>query len=292
MDAATTAVAPHSARARQPWPILAALAGPALPMASMTLPLTIFLPAFYAGVIGLNLAVVGIIFTIVRTADLFFDPFVGGLMDRTRTRFGRFRPWLAAGAPIVMGGAAMLFLASPGVGPLYLATALIVAYGGYSIIILSQMGLGAALSPDYHERSRVFAWWQIFNVGGIILVLVLPPALSLLMPVDQTMTIRAMGAAILILTPLTVLIALFVVPDPVASDRAVQPHAPVGAYFKLFRLTSVRVLLGTVLANGLGLGVSAAVFVFFFDILKDIRPGELSLMLAGFSIVSIFSAPV
>jgi GPH family glycoside/pentoside/hexuronide:cation symporter len=261
-------------------------------MASMTLPLTIFLPAFYATVIGLNLAVVGIIFTIVRTADLFFDPFIGGLMDRTRTRFGRFRPWLALGAPVVMGGAAMLFLASPGVGPLYLAVALIIAYGGYSIIILSQMGLGAALSPDYDERSRVFAWWQIFNIGGIILVLVLPPALALVMPVDQTTTVRSMGVAILILTPLTILNALFAVPDPAADTGGVQPHVPIGAYLKLFRLTSVRILLGTVLANGLALGISAAVFVFFFDILKNIRPSELSLMLAGFSVVSIFSAPL
>lgn len=291
-DRAVRPLAPISAPLRQKSSVLAALAGPALPMASMTLPLTIFLPASYAGVIGLNLAVVGIIFTVVRTADLFFDPFVGGLMDRTRTRFGRFRPWLAFGAPVVMGGAAMLFLASPGVGPLYLAVALIIAYGGYSIIILSQMGLGAALSPDYQERSRVFAWWQIFNVGGIILVLILPPALTLLMPVDQTTTVRSMGAAILILTPLTVVVALFVVPDPVTSASAVQPHAPIAAYLKLFRMTSVRILLGTVLANGLGLGISAAVFVFFFDILKDIRPGELSLMLAGFSIVSIFSAPL
>ncbi len=278
--------------APQPSWILAALAGPALPMASMTLPLTIFLPAFYATVIGLNLALVGILFTIVRTADLFFDPFIGGLMDRTRTRFGRFRPWLAVGAPIVMIGAAMLFLAAPGVGAMYLTTALVIAYAGYSIIILSQMGLGAALSPDYQERSRVFAWWQIFNVGGLILVLVLPPALSLLMPVDQTTTVRSMGVAILVLTPLTVLAALFVVPDPIADAGTAPAPAPIGAYLKLFRLTSVRILLGTVLANGLALGISASVFVFFFDILKDIRPGELSLMLAGFSIVSIFSAPL
>lgn len=283
--------APLAPSDRQSSVVLAALAGPALPMAAMTLPLTIFLPAFYATEIGLNLALVGVIFTIVRTADLFFDPFVGGLMDRTRSRFGRFRPWLAIGAPIVIAGAAMLFLARPGVGPLYLASALIVAYAGYSIVILSQMGIGAALSPDYHERSRVFAWWQIFNVGGIILVLVLPPALSLVMPVDQTVTVRAMGWSVLILTPITVAVALLCVPDRLpagASDG--QPRVRARDYLQLFRLKSVRILLGTVLANGLGLGVSASVFVFFFDLLKDIRPQELSLMLAGFSIVSIFSA--
>ena len=87
-------------------------------MAAMTLPLTIFLPAFYATIIGLDLALVGILFTIVRIADLFFDPFVGGLMDRTHTRWGRFRPWLLLGGPVVMAGAAMLFFAQPGAGPI------------------------------------------------------------------------------------------------------------------------------------------------------------------------------
>lgn len=288
MKTATTA----PARDRQPGRVLAALAGPALPMAAMTLPLTIFLPAFYATVIGLDLALVGIIFTVVRIADLFFDPFVGGLMDRTRTRHGRFRPWLAIGGPIVMAGAVMLFLASPGAGPGYLATALVIAYAGYSIVILSQMGMGAALSPDYHERSRVFAWWQIFNVGGIILVLVLPPLLSLVMPVDQTVTVRSMGAAVLVATPVSIAIALFMVPDRVPIGADSHARVPATAYFQLFRLTSVRILLGTVLVNGLALGVSASVFVFFFDLLKDIRPEELSLMLAAFSVVSICSAPL
>src|SRR3546814_2295822 len=63
--------------------LLVSLAAPALPMAALTLPLIIYLPEFYANALGLDLAVVGLIFTVVRLADLFFDPFVGGLMDRS-----------------------------------------------------------------------------------------------------------------------------------------------------------------------------------------------------------------
>ena len=44
--------------------------------------------------------------------------------------------------------------------------------------------------------------------------------------------------------------------------------------------------------TGLGLGISASVFVFFFALRKHISVEELSLMLAGFSIVSICSAPI
>lgn len=277
---------------QHPARVLAALGAPALPMAAMTLPLTIFLPAFYASVVGINLAVVGIVFTVVRIADLFFDPFIGGLMDRTRTRWGRFRPWLAIGAPVVMIGAAMLFMAGPGVGPLYLAVALIIAYGGYSIVILSQMGIGATMSPDYKERSRVFAWWQIFNLSGLMVVLLFPPALTLVMEVDQTTTVRAMGLVILLLTPLTVLWAIGVVREPERDSTQPHQHFPISAYLSLFRLKSTRLLLLTVMCNGLALGISASVFVFFFQLLKAITPEELSVMLAGFTIVSIFAAPV
>src|SRR3546814_14066501 len=79
-------------------------------------------------------------------------------MDRSRSRWGQFRPWLIVGAPLVMCGTYMLFMAERGIGPLYLSAGLVLAYVGYSIVILAQMGMGANITPDYRERSRVFAW--------------------------------------------------------------------------------------------------------------------------------------
>lgn len=69
-----------------------------------------------------------------------------------------------------------------GAGPTYLVIALTLTYVGYSIVILAQMGLSALMSPEYHERSRVFAWWQFFNIIGVFLALALPAALVLLVP--------------------------------------------------------------------------------------------------------------
>jgi Na+/melibiose symporter-like transporter len=138
---------------RIPNRILAALAAPALPMAALTLPLIIYLPEFYANALGIDLAVVGLIFTVVRLADLAFDPFIGGLMDRSRSRWGQFRPWLMVGGPVVMAGTYMLFMARPGVGPIYLSAGLVLAYAGYSIVILAQMGMGAGITPNDRESS-------------------------------------------------------------------------------------------------------------------------------------------
>ena len=256
----------------------------------MTLPLTIFLPAFYASTIGINLAVVGIVFMVVRLGDLFFDPFVGGLMDRTHSRWGRFKPWLAGGVPLIMVGAWLLFMAQPGVGPAYLAIALIICYAGYSIIILSQMGVGAALTANYRERARVFAWWQAFNTFGIILALVFAPALSLFFNVLPTLRIAVMGMCIIVLTPITVAIALFFVRD---TERATTTQsARLADYLSLFRLRSTCLLLASALAIGLGLGCSSAVYVFFFATLKDIPVTLMSVLLAGMTLINLGAAPV
>ncbi len=269
---------------------LAALAAPALPMSALTLPLIIYLPEFYANALGMNLALVGLIFTAVRLADLVFDPLIGGLMDRTRTRWGQFRPWLVLGGPLVMLGTYMLFMAERGVGPLYLSIGLILAYAGYSIIILSQMGLGASITPDYRQRSRVFAWWQVFNTLGQILVMAMPVIFSDRIANDSGFTVRTMGWFVLASVPATVLITTVFVREGKVAPPA--HHASLRDYLGLFKIASTRLLLIAQLLIGLGLGISAAVFLFFFTMQKQVPFEYVGLQFVGFYIVGIATAPL
>jgi glycoside/pentoside/hexuronide:cation symporter, GPH family len=270
--------------------LLAALAMPALPMSALTLPMIIFLPEFYANSLGLNLSLVGLIFTLVRLADLVFDPFVGGLMDRTRTRWGRFRPWMLIGAPLVMVGTWMLFMARPGVGPVYLSVGLVIAYFGYSMVVLAQMGMGTAITPDYKERSRVFAWWMVFNTVGQILVMAMPVFFADRIADDSSFTVRTMGWFILATVPVTIAVAVRFVRE---GDAPVQNReARVRDYMSLFALSSTRRLLLTQLLVGLGLGISAAVFLFFFTMLKQVPFAYVGLQFVAFYIVGVLTAPV
>ena len=86
-------------RERPGWATLLAYAFPSLPLAGLGLPLVVHLPTYYAREIGLPLAAVGSAFLMVRLIDVVFDPLIGWGMDRTRTRLGRFRPWLIAATP-------------------------------------------------------------------------------------------------------------------------------------------------------------------------------------------------
>lgn len=53
-----------------------------------------YLLFFYTDVFGLSAATAGTMFLVVRIIDALADPFIGTIVDRTNSRFGRFRPYL------------------------------------------------------------------------------------------------------------------------------------------------------------------------------------------------------
>ncbi|KAK0360914.1 hypothetical protein LTR94_025482, partial [Friedmanniomyces endolithicus] len=156
----TATAAPSSAIAAPDAPrrsnaILAAFSGPCLPLAAFGVALPVTLPEFYATHVGIDMGMVAAVFMAVRLIDIVFDPFIGWGMDKTRTRLGRYRPWMAVATPILMLAALMMFVTvQPGAGPVYLFAWLLVLYLGFSMGTLGQLGWAAVLAPQYDQRSR------------------------------------------------------------------------------------------------------------------------------------------
>ena len=73
-----------------------------IPIAALVLAVSVHLPQYFATHLGMSLVLVGGAFALVRAIDIPLDPALGLAMDKTRTRFGRFRLWILIGAPILM----------------------------------------------------------------------------------------------------------------------------------------------------------------------------------------------
>lgn len=272
------------------WLELAALAAPSIPLAGLTLPLVVYLPAHYSGALGMQMTMVGTVFMIVRLLDIGFDPLIGGIMDRSRTRYGRFRPWLALGAPTIMLGMAMLFTARPGVGSIYLAVWLGVAYAGWSILSLAQLSLGAASSADYCERSRVYAWNQAAFMLGLILVMLMPKIVDAMGYRDPRSTMMAMAGLVVVLAPVLATFTFLV-----ARERATPPvahRASLLDYLRLLLRRDVRIAVIAELLLGLAAGTTTTLALFFFTAAKGVPAPNVGLVLMSQWFVALAVTPV
>jgi Na+/melibiose symporter-like transporter len=268
---------------------LALFIGPCLPLAGVGLPLVVHLPTYYARDLGLPLSGVGLAFLMVRLVDIAFDPALGTLMDRTRSRLGRFRPWLIASAPVLMLASALLFMASPGVSLAYLWIGLLVAYLGFSMGSLSQQAWASVLSPDYDERSRIYGWWQAGNVLGILLILLLPPLVEIVFKGTRVDGVRAMGWFIIALLPITVGAAVWRVGEPAVAEG---PKVTLADYREVLGNESVRRLVLTDLLLGWAPGITGALFLFYFDQVKGVPETQANLLLLVYFVAAMIGAPL
>jgi len=265
-----------------------AFSAPSLPLAALGLPLVVQLPPHYAGYIGLEIGVVGVLFMLARILDIGVDVTIGLAMDQTRTRIGRFSPWLVMSIPVIMVGSYFLFMAKPGADAAYLGFWLFFTYVGFSMGSLSQMSLGATLSDNYHERSRVFVFWQAGNVLGMLMVLMIPVLIHS-GGGSAASGVQGMGWFIVLLMPLTALLAAFFAKEE--SPKASAKKTNLKDVISLFKSDACRRLLLCDLLLMFGSGVTGGLFLFYFDAVKGYGGLAAALLLIYF-IAGLIGAPL
>jgi len=275
MDAKTAA----PASGRIPPYQIATFSAAALPVGALVTTLGVYLTNYYAAHVGLPLAVVGLAFMSVRFADILLDPMLGIAMDRTRTRIGKFRPWLAAAAPILLVSGVAIYFPPEGAGALYLIGWLLVVYAGYSMLTLSQAGWGAALVAEYHQRSRVYGWIQAVGVVGALGVLLVPLVLPRLWPAQPFHgTVPMMGAFVLASIVTGALITVFLAPEHTAGDAQVHRFG-IRDYLPLFKRPELRRLMWADLFCTLGPAITAPMYLFFFQQARGYTPPQTTILL-------------
>jgi GPH family glycoside/pentoside/hexuronide:cation symporter len=268
--------------ARLPTRQLLAYGAPGLPLAALGLPLVVYLPPFYAG-LGLGTATVGAMLFLARLSDVLTDVLIGWASDRTHTRLGRRRPWILAGAPVLLLGAGFLFHAQAGVGPGYLLLWSVVAYLGWTLIYLPYSSWGAELASDYDERTRVTLSREGFLVAGTLVAILLPGWVQA-RGGSAGDALSAVYGFLLVSLPLALLILWRGVPEPAGLQVAPLDWR---AGLRLLRDNRpFRRLLVAYLLNGMANGLPATLFLFFVaEVLQAERLGGLFLVIYFLSAV-------
>lgn len=123
--------------------------------------------------LGVRPELVGWLLSIPRIWDAFTDPVVGSWSDNFRSRFGRRRPFIFAGALLsAIIFAAMWFLPRGWSEMQYFWYFLVMSllyYTAYTIWVVPWTAQGCELTSDYNERTRVMAYRTFFmSVGGFV----------------------------------------------------------------------------------------------------------------------------
>ena len=133
---------------------------------------------FYTDVFGISAAIVGSIFLVARIWDAVNDPIMGLIADRTRSRWGRFRPyllWMAIPYGVI-GFACFIVPDWSSSAKIFYAAVTYILFGMiYTAINLPYSGLMAVISPNSLERTKVASFRFIgANLGGLVVALCIP----------------------------------------------------------------------------------------------------------------------
>ena len=127
---------------------------------------------FLVTIIKLDPLIVGILIAVGKLIDVLTDPPIGALSDRTRTRFGRRRPWLL-GSSLVCGiaFAALFNLPQLSVTGTYIYVGLALAFYAiaYTSFQVPYMAMPTEMTDDYHQRTKIMSWRVVFMSLGNLL---------------------------------------------------------------------------------------------------------------------------
>ncbi len=250
-------------------------------------------PIFMMDVIGLTPALVAIILFVGRSWDYINDPIVGHLSDRTRSRWGRRRPFLLFGA-IPFGLSFVLLWLSPNLSQtgliIYYSIAYIIYEALATVVYMPYYALTPELTEDYDERTKLTSFRMLFNILGSLTAYVFPMLVIGSMVPDNTkkVMIMALIAAALAATPLLLVFSgtrekkeymLEKQPKLIPSIKAAFKNRPFIFGAGIYLLTWMTIVV-----------LETNLLIYIKYILQ--RPEQSSLIMASIFVTAIFALPI
>ena len=185
-------------------------------------------PIFMMDVVGVTPALAAAALFIGRSWDYINDPLVGYLSDRTRTRWGRRRPWLLFGAiPFALTFIVLwikpTFVTSQTGLLIFYAAAYLIYEASATTVYMPYFALTPELTQDYDERTQLTSFRMLFNIIGGLVAYTIPMLVIGSMIPENANRVVLMAIIFGALAALPYLLVFFGVREKKEYTEQVQP---------------------------------------------------------------------
>lgn len=232
-----------------------------------------FLMIYFTDTVGLTPLFVGNLFLVARVWDAINDPMMGFVVDNTKSKWGKFRPWILVGA--IVNAIVLVFLFTKPAGltgaskSIYYSVMYILWGMSYTVIDIPYWSMLPSLSSTKEERDamsvipRIFASsaWLLMGAFAIKLVSVLGKG-----DTAKGYSLLAMGIAVIFV--ITSMITAVFVKDrscyETNTDKKAEKTTVKDAIHVIMANDQLKVFIGVVLCYNLVVQLAGGIAIYYF----------------------------
>jgi GPH family glycoside/pentoside/hexuronide:cation symporter len=239
---------------------------PAVMLSVLGMTYYVYIPKIYADEVGVNLTLLGVVILLSRVWDGLIDPVIGTYSDRTHSKWGRRKPWIAVGSIFLC--VAFYFLLNPSSSLngtqhiIWFAVLSFLFFVCWTAVTVPYEALGVELTFDYDQRTRLLGIRESGILMGTFLASVIPFVAVSIMGNDQQMS--SILSSLSIWYCLVLLVSCFLVVwllTPNTHIHSTQKH--VVNWKMLFQNKPFRLLLIAFALTSFGQYLSASLILFY-----------------------------
>jgi len=261
------------------------------------MPISMWFGKFSTDTLLIPASAMGLIIMFGRLWDGISDPMAGYLSDKTRSRWGRRRSWMRAAALPMAVALVALWSPPASLGQtgtiVWLAVAYILWETASTGLVVPYAALGFELTPDYHERTRLFTWRHLGTVpayGGSLGLLYLLRTSAEAGPAEG----RAMATGLAVAAGATLAAVTFLaatrLPEP-THHQGRGGSNPFDAFADVLRNPHARLLLVVFAVESFGMGTIGFIAPYLMDDVLH-RSDQLEIVLACWMVPQFLMAPL